>query len=329
MDPLDFSEIAELLNHSRTVKIDLRPVKEQPQNWALYSGQYKVHISTYPFKVLYLHSGATRESIHAADRLAFDPNDTQVVYAPSLDQRRTRDRVHHELFATRSKGFWTTRDYLASFIKDELEVYISKLRGLSPKFYIDPRVETPSGFVRRRPNPVLSLLMDPDPGCGIREGMLGILLAEPGQGKTYMSYDLVSTLCKSNTVPIYIHSAQWNAMSLEDVGSLWKTIIHSFRHFDAPIGWLEGQEDKFLRATLKAELFRIVFDGFDEYILWNRGQIQAIDVLEALSQLVATTGARIVITSRTSFWQTSVPEDEAREFVKRTKSAIRNGTMPA
>lgn len=321
MDPLDFSEIAELLNHSRTVKIDLKPVKEQPQNWALYSGQYKVHISTYPFKVLYLHSAATRNSIYAAHRLAFDPNDTQVVYAPSLDQQRTPG-VHRELFATRAKGFWTTREYLASFIKEELEVYVSKLRGLSPKFYIDPRVETPAGFIRKRPNPVLSLLMDRDPGCGIQEGMLGILLAEPGQGKTYMSYDLVSALCKGKTVPLYIDSTQWSAMSLEDIGSLWKTIIHSFRHFDAPIGWLEGQEDKFLRAALKAELFRIVFDGFDEYILWNRGQIQAIDVLEALSRLVATTGARIVITSRTSFWQMGVPEDEAREFLKHTKSAI-------
>ncbi|MBI2203382.1 MAG: hypothetical protein HYU41_05970 [Candidatus Rokubacteria bacterium] len=79
---------------------------------------------------------------------------------------------------------------------------------------------------------------------------------------------------------------------------------------------------KFLNTTLKGEVFKIIFDGFDEYILWNRGAVQPLEVLDALSQLVATTGARIIITSRTSFWNTNLPGEETRAFLERTHSAL-------
>jgi hypothetical protein len=76
-----------------------------------------------------------------------------------------------------------------------------------------------------------------------------------------------------------------------------------------------GHEAEFLRVTLKADIFRIVFDGFDEYILRNAGAVQPIDVLEGLAELAKTTGARIVITSRTSFWNTNLPEAEISKFI--------------
>lgn len=345
MEPLDFQEIAQLLNHSRTTHIDLKPVKKQENGWALYQGHYKVHTSTYPFRVLYLHSGATREAIEAGARDAFVQGETHVVYPPSLDDRQSR---HHDLFSQTAKGYWTTKEYLASFIRDELQAYISKLEAQAPQFYIDPRVETPAGFVRKIPNPLYSLLAERDPGGGKRDGALGILLAEPGQGKTYMSRYLVSTISKRrpsivgkprprprfqedsenaevshvHLVPIMIDSTQWHAMSVENLSSLWKTIAHSFRHFDAPISWLEGHEDEFLRATLKAEIFRVVFDGFDEYVLRNRGSVQPLEVLEALAELAETTGARILITSRTSFRHTNLPEAEVQAFIDRTKSLV-------
>jgi glycine/D-amino acid oxidase-like deaminating enzyme len=105
-------------------------------------------------------------------------------------------------------------------------------------------------------------------------------------------------------VPLMVDSSQWHTMPVEDQRLLAKTIAHSFRHFGATIGWLEGHEEEFLRARLKADVFRIVFDGFDEYILRNRGAVQPLKVLDALASLANATGTRIVITSRTSFWNT-------------------------
>ncbi|MFP2930990.1 NACHT domain-containing protein [Pyxidicoccus sp. 3LG] len=308
MEPLDFSEIAELLNHSRTTRIEKTPAKQDPQHWALYAGEYKIHTSRVPFDVLYLHSKATKESIETASRTAFKPNHTQVVFAPSLDERT---KVHHTIFQGKAKGLWNSREYLASFIKDETDTYLKKINSLETKFYIDPRVKTPSGFAKKIPNPLLSLLTDKDLGAGIVEGAVGILLAEPGQGKTYMSQHLASTLSNKGFIPIYIDSTQWSSIPRDDLGSLAKTITHSFRHFESTIGWIEGCEDKFLRATLKAGLFRIIFDGFDEYVQWNRGKFSAQEVIDNIAQLAASTGSRILVTSRTSFWNSDLPAEES------------------
>jgi hypothetical protein len=222
----------------------------------------------------------------------------------------------------KAQGIWTTREYLVSFIKEEIQTYLKKLADQAPHDYIDPHVETPSGFPRKIPNPLLSFLQDPETEKGV--GKLGILLAEPGQGKTYRSRYLVSRISEvdKGLVPLMVDSSQWHTMPIEDQRSLSKTIAHSFRHFGATIGWLEGHEDDFLRAILKADLFRIVFDGFDEYILRNMGMVQPLEVLETLADLAKATGTRIVITSRTSFWNTNLPEAEVEAFIQRTGSLV-------
>ena len=318
---LRFSEVAGLINHSRTTKIDLSPALEN-DHWASYQGHHRIHTATYAFTVLYLRASCTKDALKEAVRKVYVPSSTHVVYASSLAERH--GDLLSKLFEKSPLGLWTPREYLASFMKDELDNYINELAAITPRYYVDPPFKTPSGFRKVRPNPLYSLLTETDPGCGPREGMLGILLAEPGQGKTYLSQYLVSRLSKVRTlVPIYIHSAQWTTIPLEDLGSIWKTIAHSFRYFGSTISWLEGHEDEFVRVTLKAKLFRIVFDGFDEYVLWNKGRVRARDTLDTLSNLVKDTGARIVVTSRTSFWESNILDEGGETLRSQTKFAYR------
>lgn len=298
----------------------MKPLKGKEGRWALYGGTYSVHTSTYPFLVLYFYAAATLEDIKSALRSTAEHPDRHVVYPPTLSKFiRSNDDV--ERLTKSTKGVWSTREYLVSFIKNEVQAYLTKIAGLSPRDYIDPRIETPSGVPFKVPNPVLSFLHNP--ASEESGGRLGIVLAEPGQGKTYMSRFLVSKISEldSGLVPLMVDSSQWQAI-LEDERSLEKTIAHSFRHFGATIGWLEGHEDEFLRSTLKADIFRIVFDGFDEYILRNRGAVQPMEVLEALAELAATTGTRIVITSRTSFWKTNLPDAEVDAFLKQSGADV-------
>lgn len=304
---LDFDEVASLVNHSRTTLIHAEPVKRSDAGWALYRGEHRVHTATYPFTVLSLQSRATKEALERAHREAFTPGETHVVYAPSLDKKLA---VHKDLFRKSAAGYWTIKEYLASFIKDELDKYITTLRQQVPEHYIDPPVRVPAGVSRKIPNPLQTFLTDDRVVRGESDGAMAILLAEPGQGKTYMCRHLAATLAESRRgiVPIFIDSSQWQGLGLEDLSSLAKTITHSFRHFDAPISWLEGHEDQFLRVALKADLFRVVFDGFDEYLLRNRRSAQPTEVLETLSELTSSTGARLLLTSRTSFWDTNIPE---------------------
>ena len=313
--PFDFHEIVTLVNKSKTVSIDLEPREKRTGRWSLHAGHYKVHASTMAFDVLYLGPESTQESIDEAHTF-YRPGHTHVVYAPSLDNRRRQ--YHRERFG-RTDLFWNSKEYIHSFIHDELDAYLDKIKLLEPRYYIDPQVTTPVGTKSKIPNPLLSALRAPRFERTTSEG-LSILLGEPGQGKTFMSQFLVTKLVRSlSFVPIYISSSQWESMPRDHLGSLQKTITHSFRYFEAPIGWIEGQEDDFLRTTLRADLFRIVFDGFDEYILRNEGRVSVSDVLDALSELAESTGARILITSRSSFWDSNIDESD---FVARTRAAV-------
>jgi hypothetical protein len=305
----------ELLNQSRTTHLEQSPAKSRDGRWAIYAGKHIVHTSSYPFKVLYFNASANLDDIAAATRELRDREETHIVYAPSLS-KFIKNNTQLPGLRSRLESLWDTKEYITSFIKDELEVYLNRLKELKPADYTNPKILTPAGFERGRPNPILSFLTDPT--SEMESGKLGILLADPGQGKTYMSNYLVSQLAagQHGVFPLMVDSSQWQGLSLNDQKSLTKTIAHSFRHFGAAIGWVDGHEDLFLKATLKADIFRIVFDGFDEYVLHNKGTVQPLDVLESLAELAKSTGTRIVITSRTSFWKTNLPQDEVDVFVK-------------
>lgn len=307
MKPLDFKEVANLINHSRVTEINLEPIKHEPGKWALYKGQNKVPHFTYDFFVLYLYADSTRDSVAHAARAITNPKKTQIVYAPSigLHIKEELPKISKDI-----SGIRNTTEYLSSFIQDQLGAYHDVIISENtPRYFIDPPYETPSGFKKKIPNPLYMFLSDSHPEVDNKEGALGILLAEPGQGKTYTAQYLSSKLCSNNMIPIYVHSPQWVSLSPTDLSSLWKTITHSFRYFETSIDWIQGCEQQFLEVALKAGLFRrIIFDGFDEYILWNRGNVDTNEAVKNLLQLAVSSGCKILITSRTSFWQSEVDE---------------------
>ncbi|MEQ1709739.1 MAG: NACHT domain-containing protein [Terricaulis sp.] len=237
---------------------------------------------------------------------------TQVVYAASLNSRLT---LHKELFS-KAERLVSLPEYLTTLIADELRGYTQKLAGRTPQYYIDPRLQVPAGITRKLPNPIDLFLSD---SSGDEAGgLVAVLLAEPGQGKTFMCDHLVSRSAQraqsSGTAfaPIYIRAEQWATIGQADLASLSKTLTHCFRYFETPIPWVDGNEELFLQTTLKAGIFRIVFDGFDEYVLKNRGEVGPVEIIGELCKLAESSGARIVVTSRSSFWTSEVEPDLAQ-----------------
>ena len=306
MKSITFDEVIKLINNSRVTKINEKPIESDPNKWALFQGVNKVPLFEYEFYVLYLYSDATKDSMAAAFYAIKDrnPESLQVVYPQSLSKWKNDIK---KLFIKQVKGIQTSKDYLTSFIKDQLSAYQQKLSEIKPEYFINPPYETPSGFKVRFPNPLVMMMAASD---DVRHnGDIGVLIAEPGQGKTFTARHIVSELCTRNTLPIYIDSQQWTSLSPDDLSSIWKTISHSFRYFDSSIDWIDGCEEIFLNVTMKAGIFRLVFDGFDEYILWNRGKVDVNEALKGLTKLVEETGAPILVTSRTSFWDSDVSKE--------------------
>jgi hypothetical protein len=311
---LDFLEVVALINHSRITEIDINPLKGEKGKWALFKGLNKVPNFTYPFYILYIYSDFTKESSLSASQSIIYPNSTQVVYAPSvkesyLSELKSQIRNYKDL-----AGFRDLKVYFLSFIQDQLKVYLQRIiTELEPKYYVDPPYETPSGIKRKIPNPLYSFLTDNIDD--IKGGSLGVLLADPGQGKTYTTRYLATTLASNGFIPIYIHSPQWFNMKEEDLSSLYKTITYSFRYFDAPLDWIEGVEDLFINITLKLGMFRIIFDGFDEYILWNKGKFTPNEIISNLHNLAEQSNSRILVTSRTTFWNYNIADENHYQYL--------------
>jgi len=309
MEALQFKDIRELLTACRLAKFDANPIRSEKGCWELFKGSYRAHVVDVPFEVLYFLADATRESIRNARRNSFTPQGTFVVYAPST---KNLSALKAE-FEPTARGFWSAQEYLASFMSSELEAYRQALEKLKPSYYVEPTVQAPSSVSRRYPNPLQLFLTDPETAAE-QEGLgsVAVVLAEAGHGKTYMCEWLVAKLATSTSgvLPVYVSSTQWQRLRPDELSSLGITIVSSFRALGTSIPWVDGQEDLFLKVALKAGLFRIVFDGFDEYVLKTPNGVTVAETLEALATLASETGTRVVVTSRTSFWYSEVPMTE-------------------
>ena len=158
MASLDFEEVAGLLNVSKNTQIDLTPVKRSDLGWALHDARHKVHTSIYPSQILSLQAKVTKETIERLSREDIFTNDTHVVYAPSLDRRFT---AHRDLFRKKAKGVWSLKDYLTSYLKEDLEKYVEAIKAQKPAYYIDPQVLVPIGIPRKIPNPLMGSCAPP------------------------------------------------------------------------------------------------------------------------------------------------------------------------
>lgn len=309
MASIEFREVAELINCTRSTTIDLSNPQRDEGGWTFYKGETRVHLHRASYGVLALHADCTKDAMDRAFRQVFVPKETQVVYAASLGNRL---KYHHELFKE-AAGRWDLRSYLASFIREELEGYLGKIRGLVAADFIEPDVNLSEQLGGSSDESPLYQFMA-GPRADTDAGSLAVVLADPGQGKTYLSRNLVGRLAGKQRsgvpgfVPILIEAAQWTTLTQHELEDLTRTITHSFEFFGAPIPWITGHEDRFLHVALKADLIRIVFDGLDEYLLHTSSTHQPLDVIDALLDLARTDGARVMVTSRSTYWRANVEQ---------------------
>jgi len=302
MSPITFKDVANLINRAPGTHINIDfPAHVEPEQFVVYPGSVTTSDISFNFEILYLYADVTRDGARLARtwiNRKKDKSKIRVVHAPSVTLSIIEDMRDASIKCI-SLG-----DYFLSFMNRQIEEYLGKIKDLPHDNYIDPQIDTPVGIPRKFPNPVLGALTDSSEA----KGLVAVLLGEPGQGKTHMSKFLAAELTKKRVIPVYVHSEQWWKMQVEDLSSIWKTIVSSFRYFNAPIGWAEGVEKEFVNVALKLGVFVLIFDGFDEFVHWNRGTIDPRESVQELINLAEETGTKLCITSRTSFWAAEISE---------------------
>jgi NACHT domain len=308
MTALTLRDIARVVSLRGTTFIEDNPVVADEGRWALYAGENVVRNSHYPIYLLYLYAECTLKDILAAATSIRKASITEVIYPPSLEDRliKRNDEIAWALRMTQNRC--TTREYLFSCFAESLTNYRQKILALDPEHFVDPHVTRVSPGVqmeRRGAFPLLThFTSSPSPH-------VGVLLADAGQGKTYLTQRLAYKMIPWGVVPLYVQARQWTRMAPEALPDLWKVIASSFESFESPMPWIVGNEYEFLSVTMKAGLFTLIFDGFDEYTYLNRGRIDAGETLEALVRLATDSESRMLLTARTSFWENDIARDGA------------------
>ena len=137
-------------------------------------------------------------------------------------------------------------------------------------------------------------------------GTLLVLSAHAGVGKTTLARHLINTLAiqvvRAKTIPIYVEAQHWGKLHLESIDELWDVIDNSLRVFSSG---LSLREDLFYYA-LRQGYLSFVFDGFDELCGHKSSPLDATTVLKQLANIAAKSEARILVTTRTLYWESEI-----------------------
>ena len=308
MKPMTFPEIRDLLNEVSLARFDAKPFFDAPNLLAVHEGAYFLtNGDEFPASVVYIYSGASAKGLRSEIRNIKIQAHTEVVYSPSAEAAA----LSIDWRANGARKVVSSKEYLVAFMRSELGKYRSELRKLQHKDLEKPSVATPSGFKARIPNPLELFLGESSEQE--EDGQIAVLLAEAGHGKTYLSEWVAGRLAESDerVLPIFVSAKQWTGLMTPGGAALEAIICNSFRAFGCPIRWVDGRERAFLRVALKLGIFRLIFDGFDEFALQASRHTSVREVLSSLVTLTQDTGARVLVTARTSFWDSQVSAEAA------------------
>ena len=145
-------------------------------------------------------------------------------------------------------------------------------------------------------------------GRGI-DGGLRVILADAGVGKTTVSRKLVGYLAgqadRTKTIPVYVEASHWRGSvhRLGNAPSVYDVIKHSLELQKA-----KPVSEEILKHALKQGYLSFVFDGFDELCGHHKTAFDPLDVFKELDTL-SQQSARILLTSRTGFWEARRPTE--------------------
>lgn len=209
----------------------------------------------------------------------------------ALDLKRTA-------FTFKAKDATTARDLL---FENVVSSFMPREHGEQGQYFIEPDITLPNGSTF----PAITYLVQELLGHGntdtTSESYADILVAPAGQGKTTVAREIARRILdsKSRSIPILVESAQWqNLLNLSLPNVLNAALLQSIP--DA----VRLTNTKLFQLLVREQLLVPIFDGFDELCLHPHTSYTPTALLGDLLHLVGDTGAKILVTTRETFWET-------------------------
>ena len=178
-------------------------------------------------------------------------------------------------------------------------------------YFVEPDISLPSGETK----PALTYLVEDllgtfaDPSSRV---CADILVAPAGLGKTTLARALAERLLAYNrfAIPILVEFAQWqNLINL----TLPNILNAALLQLMPEAGRLTNQ--KTFQLLVREQLLVPIFDGFDELCSHPNSSYNPATLVAELIDLVGDTTAKVLITTRETFWEkfgTGVPAEKIK-----------------
>lgn len=296
---------------------EVQLVKEAA-NWDFWSAVYITPVATVTGYYLYLkHSCPLKEA--TGENLAFwrtaaKNNEYDAVITQKSD-------LAHNPVNTKSAFHARKVSTSRQLLQDNVFSGV-KLRDIDiDPYFIDPDIELEDGkTIRAATNYLINWML----GEGKPEqakANLAVLRADGGIGKTTLARCLAKKIRvrEPNVVPLLIESEQWrfHLQSSIEMRNIWDIAIS--RTLATPAGLLSN--DVALRVLIREGLLVVIFDGFDELCLNPLSPYRPSDIIADLAETCGSdegpTNARILLTTRETFWDSfseEVDASTARQF---------------
>jgi hypothetical protein len=185
--------------------------------------------------------------------------------------------------------------------------YLSRLKQniTEEQYYVAPRKEG-ADPKERLDDELLSILTDRTSRANVQ---ITVVRAPAGVGKTTLSRHLTKVLAQRVTgtrvIPVFVESAHWGKLQISSLEDLWEMIDNSLRAYSPNLRISRSLFEHLLRQGYLAFLF----DGFDELCTHRHSAFTPREVLDELLGLAKESLAKIMITTRTLFWEAAMGSD--------------------
>lgn len=275
--------------------------EDERGGFAVIDATGSLGLETIRVQFIYLKSKCTQDGARfAAGKVSKDAYAS--VYVVKPNSSRLKDDQLRNIFGV-NVSIRSHEDLIWEKLGNMFTKYLESLSDVHrEEHFIAPRSKDPRDF------DLMSKLIDYMSGkSDLDNGELTVLSADAGVGKTtvarHLIRQLVDNAARCKTIPIYIEAEHWRKLDLGKADGLWDVIATSLREMSPNLMLAEP----LFRHDLSQGYLSFVFDGFDE--LCSHEIFDPRIVLGELADIASESEARILLTTRTLFWEARIDDE--------------------
>ena len=286
---------------------EVEPKHDEPEELSVYDAFAKAGADRVMHRFIYLKSRCTQKGAQQAVsylRAPPAPAKNYVIKAASLHNQTVLGIIKRAADSLLSHEDLIWQQFGSVF--DPYLTHLSETMAPVPNF-MPPRLKESGQHDDKALPPILRYMRGVDPGDN---GRVRILSAHAGVGKTTLARQLVRELVEghksSRVVPIFVEAHHWERLTLGEVDGLWGIIKNSLDVNDQTHECSRRLSADLFRHALQQGYLSFVFDGFDE-LCGSDDDFDAGRVLQELAEMVVRESeARVLVTTRTLFWEAQI-----------------------